>query len=388
MKRCFSGYVYTWGDSYNFFLGHNTRQPILTPKKLDLAYKQYSVTNMTARFEPELFRRDKDLPYKFSSISTGPLHTILITEQGQLYGFGEDIYNKRGHEFYTLLPERILGLAGCVIRSVSCGLDFTLALDSSGKVYSWGYGGENDSLIHSVLFKDTPGALGHGNFRNYTIPTVIPSLEDIIQVEAGFYHSIALTSKEYLESGHVFSWGNNEYSQLGYPCEHSHTPRPISLKGISKISAARNYSVALTNTGEVYVWGQNHYGQLGNSSQVLNTPTLIASNCQDIEAGEGALMMVFEDYVKIAGFKKHYDFVDVELPVKPAFLAVGDIYAAIVDSYGEVHSIGGLFTEEKRSAFFVQSPEMRFKKAAPGFFPGRVKKLFGKYSYHAAIIDA
>lgn len=165
-------------------------------------------------------------------------------------------------------------------------------------------------------------------------------------------------------------------------------PHRVNLKNVKKISAARNYSAALTHSGEVYVWGENHYFQLGLNEEIVKNPQKIASGCIDIEAGEGGMMMLFEDHMKIAGFKKYKEFVSVELPAKPISMAIGDVYAAIVDRFGEVYAIGGLFSEKKKkSFFFIQPPALVFEKAVPGFFEGKVLKISGKYSYHAAIVD-
>lgn len=164
----------------------------------------------------------------------------------------------------------------------------------------------------------------------------------------------------------------------------------MSLTNIKKISAARDYSVALSYLGEVFVWGNNHYYQLGRDSEYIKEPLKIFDNCSDIEAGEGALALVFDDHIKIAGFKHYKEFVSVETLYKPTMLAVGDMHAAFIDQNGEVHSLGGLFSEnkKKRSFFFIPPPELKFNKSPAGFFEGRVKFISGKYSYHAVIIDS
>ena len=184
-------------------------------------------------------------------------------------------------------------------------------------------------------------------------------------------------------------WGNNEFSQLGIQGPHSQTPVCMQLKNIQKITAARDYSAALSHAGEVFVWGHNHYGQLGVSEATVKAPLRVAEGCVDIEAGEGAFVMVFEDHVKIAGFREYKEFQRVELPARPVGFAVGDIYAAFFDRFGEVYSIGGVFSDKKKRPFlFAKPPKLVFEKAAPGFFEGKVRMLAGKYSYHIAIIEA
>jgi alpha-tubulin suppressor-like RCC1 family protein len=194
VKRFFSGNLYTWGDSYNYILGHNTRQPIYAPKKLELVYKDIQMTNLNSRLEPEYFGKSKEINFKFKSIGTGPFHAVCVTEQGQVYSFGDNRYEKLGHKAENILPNRVLGLMGQRIISTACGLDFSLALSANGKVFSWGYGGDHENWIYALMFREIPGALGHGNMRNYYVPSLIEELEDVVQIEAGYYHSLALTS--------------------------------------------------------------------------------------------------------------------------------------------------------------------------------------------------
>jgi alpha-tubulin suppressor-like RCC1 family protein len=186
----------------------------------------------------------------------------------------------------------------------------------------------------------------------------------------------------------VFVWGSNEFGQLGTDGPESMSPRRNGLRNIKKISAAANFSVAVSYEGEAFVWGMNHYGQLGTEEKVVWQPKKVASGCLDVEAGEGAVVLVMEDRAKVAGFGVYREFVDVQVNSRVVEVAVGDTYVAVVDGFGEVYSIGGLFSEEKRKFFIMKEPELKFKKAENGFLPGKVKTLKGKYSYHAAIIDA
>lgn len=68
--------------------------------------------------------------------------------------------------------------------------------------------------------------------------------------------------------GHIFSWGQNRYGQLGLGIngQSISTPQMIqSLQGIpfAQISAGGAHSFALTPSGAVFGWGRNNFGQLG-----------------------------------------------------------------------------------------------------------------------------
>lgn len=87
----------------------------------------------------------------------------------------------------------------------------------------------------------------------------------VIDVEAGFYHAIALK-----DDGTVWAWGRNESGQLG---DGTYTNRnyPVQvggLSGIKAVDAGSAYTVALKNDGTVWSWGYNEEGQLGDGTSV------------------------------------------------------------------------------------------------------------------------
>jgi alpha-tubulin suppressor-like RCC1 family protein len=59
------------------------------------------------------------------------------------------------------------------------------------------------------------GQLGRGTLAPETCPERIPALGglNIIQIDCGKWHNVALTSE-----GDLFVWGWNKYGQLGLPC--------------------------------------------------------------------------------------------------------------------------------------------------------------------------
>ena len=84
---------------------------------------------------------------------------------------------------------------------VSCGHLYTAALTEGGGVYTFGYGGV--------------GNLGHGDTQSLRVTTRVSAAgfndERIVMLAAGGFHMVALS-----EEGHVYSWGQGRYGQLGY----------------------------------------------------------------------------------------------------------------------------------------------------------------------------
>jgi alpha-tubulin suppressor-like RCC1 family protein len=113
----------------------------------------------------------------------------------------------------------------------------------------------------------------------------------ISQVASGQSHSLCLTNE-----GLVFGWGFNRSGQLGIGSTAfrisvpTQIPFPSKMKVIAVCCGLR-HSVALTVTRQVYSWGDNTHGQCGvanaNESSNITTPTLITSieHCRQIACG-------------------------------------------------------------------------------------------------------
>ncbi|XP_055576779.1 probable E3 ubiquitin-protein ligase HERC3 [Falco cherrug] len=87
--------------------------------------------------------------------------------------------------------------------------------------------------------------------------------KDIVQIACGDEHAMALT-----RGGELFTWGQNAHGQLGVGSQTTCIPEPQlveRLKGISlaQIAAGRAHSAVVSLSGAVYSWGKNDFGQLG-----------------------------------------------------------------------------------------------------------------------------
>lgn len=87
----------------------------------------------------------------------------------------------------------------------------------------------------------------------------------IIDISCGGHHSILLSS-----NGFVFTCGNNSYGQLGHKHTSSNLLEPtlvfsLTNKKVCQVQAGWNHSVALTSNSDVYTTGLNDSGQLGQN---------------------------------------------------------------------------------------------------------------------------
>jgi alpha-tubulin suppressor-like RCC1 family protein len=141
------------------------------------------------------------------------------------------------------------------VVQVEAGSFHTLALKSNGTVWGWGV--------------NTSGQLGDGSVADRSVPVQVgigvPGFTNIIAVSAGDNHSLALKS-----DGSVWVWGSNEYGQIGNGTTSMIPQRsPVqntTLSGITQIAAGIFHSMALNKSGKVFVWGDNLYGQVGNGT--------------------------------------------------------------------------------------------------------------------------
>lgn len=121
------------------------------------------------------------------------------------------------------------------------------------------------------------GCLGLGHKDEIFEPTEIIELrsKQVISLVHGIKHVLALTA-----TGEIFSWGDNNYGQLGN-MNTFESLRPILVgKHIAAVQCGSNHTLALTKTGQVFAWGRNNYGQIGIGN---NTNQLIPTKITDLE---------------------------------------------------------------------------------------------------------
>jgi alpha-tubulin suppressor-like RCC1 family protein len=140
------------------------------------------------------------------------------------------------------------------------------------------------------------GELGDGTMTTRELYGDIAAGSDVVQVAAGRTHNLALRS-----DGAVWAWGRNDHGQLGRGTvsDHEATPARVAvLNRVTKISAGRDFALALRSDGIVFAWGANQLGQLGNGTTADGTkPAKIAglARVTGISAGAGHMLALKSD---------------------------------------------------------------------------------------------
>lgn len=120
----------------------------------------------------------------------------------------------------------------------------------------------------------------YDNYNSLDTIILLPG-ETIVSVSLGGSHSALLTS-----NGRVFTWGKNNFGQLGdgtvidklSPIDITNKFSLLVDEKIISITLGDNHSSALTSNGRLFIWGSNEYGQIGNSTLIKRiSPTDITS---------------------------------------------------------------------------------------------------------------
>ena len=149
---------------------------------------------------------------KVKFISAGMFHTAAITEDDELYLWGDNREYQLGAVERTSVPM----LATCKkVDSVSCGFQHTLIIDKDdGSI--WGTGSRNYGQIDG---KYDPFEYYYRTFTRVNIK------ERFVAVAASDTHSAALTAQ-----GTIWTWGNNAFNQLGHKWPTNETDARIRRK--------------------------------------------------------------------------------------------------------------------------------------------------------------
>lgn len=136
---------------------------------------------------------------KFQKISEGYLHKIALDKDGNLHGFGCNDEGQLGlgnKDKNIHFDERIGALLNVKFTDVCCGYYFTIAIDSNGKLWSWG--------------DNSFGQLGLGHETDAFEPTQINFDKEVKMVVCGTFSFYVLDS-----NGNIWSCGGNDHGELG-----------------------------------------------------------------------------------------------------------------------------------------------------------------------------
>lgn len=225
---------------------------------------------------------------KIIQTAGGAAHSLALDDDGEVYSWGNNTYGQLGDgsNVSVNLPVNISQTSDTLkdkkIVQIAAGFYHSLAIDSKGNLYTWG--------------RNNSGQLGNGTNINSNEPVYIPTDFSVDKVTSRADHSVAIDS-----SGLMYSWGTNNANLLGHSNGANRKPEKVSegmmanVKAVS-VSTGNNHSLVLGSDKRIYAWGSNASGQLGLGYST-NVPSLIStlSNVKTISAGGGHSFAMTED---------------------------------------------------------------------------------------------
>lgn len=192
----------------------------------------------------------------FCQISGGQYHTIALDKYNYVWGWGrKDSLNDS-----TIKPQKSSGIN---INILSSGTNQVLVISGNTTAWGWGYNNQGSLGIN----------LGTGSRRSPL--SVMGVKKTFCQISAGNNYTMSGIN----QNGKIWSWGNNQYGQVG---DNTITSRstPVAIGGVNKtfceISRGNSFAASIDFRGKVWTWGYNNLGQLGDNTVVSKrTPVAI-----------------------------------------------------------------------------------------------------------------
>lgn len=229
-----AGTVWTWGRNQFGELGNGTTTSSSTPIAMPSTPGWYA-----------------------TDIQAGQSHTVALANNGTVWAWGSNGQGQLGDgtTVSRTLPVQVTGLAGRTIVDLSTGAsNHTLAVDSTGTVWAWGFNGQ--------------GQLGDGTTTNRSTPVSVPALSGLTinALATSPSYSMALT-----DAGRVWTWGYNASGQLGDgSLTNRSTPAEVAAlagRTIVHISSGFGaYALAVDLDGIAWGWGYGDDGQFADGT--------------------------------------------------------------------------------------------------------------------------
>lgn len=220
------GTIWTWGQSSNFGqLGHNSLIDRSSPTQVGALST-------------------------WTGISGGRYHNLAIKSDGTLWSWGRNTTGQLGHDSVIdrSSPTQVGSLTNWAI--VNGGGIHTRAIKTDGTLWTWGSSSNG-------------GQLGHNSTIARSSPTQVGVLTDWAAIGGGRYFNLAIKT-----DGTLWSWGQNNYGQLGRGTSSSNVSSPAQLGSETNwvaVGGGGDTAIALKANGTVWAWGRGTDGQIGDN---------------------------------------------------------------------------------------------------------------------------
>ena len=228
--------------------GNNVLFVTLNDKVFGFGSNSYGVCGFGHQMvvkEPKIIEElcDKSVIQFYNGMYTA----FALTSDNKVYGWGNNTLGQLGinvvNSAKVYKPVLIEDLNDINIKQISCGSLHTLVLTFDGIVYGWG--------------RNTEGQIGCGNElgENISVITQMESLHKIKSIYCSFCRSFALTDNGMVYSWGSNTWCRLGHELKQNECLFK--PKLIiNLTNITSICSSNTNTYFLTNKGDIYFCGQ------------------------------------------------------------------------------------------------------------------------------------
>ncbi|MDY3777872.1 MAG: hypothetical protein SOZ53_03325 [Candidatus Onthovivens sp.] len=205
------------------------------------------------------------------SVYCGGYHTFILKNDGTLWGCGRNYEGQLGlgdttdRTTFTQITTNADD-----IKSVYCGGYHTFILKNDDTLWGCGYNGH--------------GNLGSGDTTNKnTFTQITTNANDIKEICCGYNHTFILKN-----DGTLWGCGLNAHGQLGLgdtTHRYAFTQVTTNTNNIKEIYCGDCYTLILKNDGTLWGCGYNGYGNLGSGDTTNRTTfTQVTTNTDDVKS--------------------------------------------------------------------------------------------------------
>lgn len=253
------GKLYSWGhNQYGQLVKTGSRNPNPTPTEIVLTGLGTGTT--------------------IQDIQTGWYHSLVLDSNKKVWAVGRNQKGQlasgnttNSSSFIQVTKSSTATLEN--IKAISTTSDFSLALDESNKVWKWGNG---DKRAKETFTYGYPGTLNIPFDNVKQIAT--GSYHALALRNDGYVWALGYNFSGQLGYGNsrdqsTYQNDNEEEYIRWIPVSlldpSLSTPTPTSLSNVVQIDAGEEHSVALTTSKKVFTWGDNRFGQIGDGKYTV-----------------------------------------------------------------------------------------------------------------------
>jgi alpha-tubulin suppressor-like RCC1 family protein len=190
----------------------------------------------------------------WATVSAGNVHSLAVKTNGTLWSWGNGQFGQLGNGVFNSATPNVTQVGTATDwLTVSAGNRFSLAIKTTGTLWSWGW--------------NNVGQLGINNVIDQNLPVQVGTASNWVEIDAGNQHSLAIDN-----TGNIYAWGDNTFGQFGNATNTS-SLIPIVVSTSNnwlEVSAGLDHSMALNTSGILFTFGNNTNGQLGDGTNTAS----------------------------------------------------------------------------------------------------------------------